>query len=142
MDKEMDKNVKMRKTKLKITYRGWQGHFIADCKYHLNTLVEYGSKKVVVSSVGGFYRGGEAEFIGAGRFYETFSFVAQKNKKTGFIDADVHKLLTDYCYYYTDEPFEYKTEKKVEKMHRKIVKEICEHLESGKRIYKKSGKFV
>lgn len=70
--------------KIKKTERGWAGHFIcaSDCTFRRNTLVEYGKKKVVVSTVGCMRRINDSgnyskpEEIGWNRYYETMSFMA------------------------------------------------------------------
>lgn len=78
--------------KPKIIERGWAGHFIcADrCRFRRNTLIDFGRKKIVVSTVGvmtspinekGF------EEIGLNRHYETMAFVAKKDGV--YWDADV-----------------------------------------------------
>lgn len=46
-----DKN-DQTKEELEITFRGWQGHFCCPCAWHLNTLVRYVDKKMVISTVG------------------------------------------------------------------------------------------
>lgn len=73
---------------IKRTERGWAGHFICSdrCKYHRNTLLEYKSLKVIVSTVGAFVRRldgktlNKIEPIGSiDRFYETMAFRARKD---------------------------------------------------------------
>lgn len=82
--------------KVKITERGWGGHFIgcAHCLFRRNTLIEKGKKKIVVSTVGAYrYREDEpVATIGAGgRYYETMAFKARK--ENGYWEADVSKQL-------------------------------------------------
>lgn len=82
------------KKQIKKTERGWAGHFILaqSCTFRRNTLVEYGHKAVVVSTVGcmrlsdgqGNYRAPEE--IGCDRYYETMSFLADSSV---YKDADV-----------------------------------------------------
>lgn len=69
---------------MKITERGWPGHFICGqrCLFRRNTLIEHGKQKVIVSTVGMMqdYLKGEGNYstIGAGgRYYETMAFKAQ-----------------------------------------------------------------
>ncbi len=75
----------------RITERGWPGHFIcADrCLFRRNTLVEGGSDRVVISTVGGMRkRGGGLDTLGAGgRYYETMAFGAKD--EGGYVEADV-----------------------------------------------------
>lgn len=88
---------------MKITERGWAGHFIcADrCRFRRNTLLEHRRIKIVVSSVGlmqksdTYRREGESIFekIGVERYYETMAFHANKNDKRYF-DADVTKEIS------------------------------------------------
>lgn len=80
-------------SELKRTERGWGGHFICAerCAFRRNTLLEYGDRKIVVSTVGlmqGFHNEAKYHTIGAGgRYYETMAFGAKKNGP--YIDADV-----------------------------------------------------
>ena len=77
---------------VKITERGWAGHFISSykCLFRRNTLVEGDSDSVVVSTVGG-YRPTESERLftigGGGRYYETMVFGAHKEGE--YVEADV-----------------------------------------------------
>ena len=80
---------------VKITERGWAGHFICSgqCRFRRNTLIEYGDKKWVVSTVGNLWHPQTSELmkIGADRWYETMAFEACN--KLGYIDADISKEL-------------------------------------------------
>lgn len=80
---------------VKITERGWAGHFICSgqCRFRRNTLLEYKDRKWVVSTVGNLWhpQTGELMKIGADRWYETMAFEACNN--LGYIDADVSKEL-------------------------------------------------
>jgi hypothetical protein len=76
--------------KVKRIERGWAGHFIcADrCLFRRNTLLQFGKKKVVVSTVGNMLLENKklAEEIGYDRYYETMSFMADDSV---YSDADV-----------------------------------------------------
>lgn len=84
--------------KPKITERGWAGHFIcADrCEFRRNTLIDFGHKKVIVSTVGmmrDLEQSGKFDTIGAGgRYYETMAFVAKKDGP--YWDIDVSRQLS------------------------------------------------
>ena len=79
---------------VKRTERGWGAHFIAadHCRFRRNTLLEYGDRKWIVSTVGNY-----APFetkpttIGFTRWYETMVFEAEM--QDGYIDADVCKEI-------------------------------------------------
>jgi len=81
--------------KVKITYRGWVGHFICghDCMFRLNTLLEYGDIKIVVSTVGAMKSSlsKKYETIGYDRYFETMAFHAEK--EGDFWDADVMREI-------------------------------------------------
>jgi hypothetical protein len=115
---------------VKITYRGWPGHFILGhrCNFHLNTLIEYKDVKIVVSTVGMLLNKAEDAFeeIGHNRYYETMAFYAEK--KENFYDADVCKPVefeSRWCYNSIDDEWE------ANKGHWKVVAEISDKLESG-----------
>lgn len=117
--------------RVKITERGWAGHYIcADrCRFRRNTLVEYGEKKWVVSTVGNLIIDGKLEQVGLDRYYETMAFEAEINGE--YIDADVEKQIffendwglwadteKEFCQKY---PF---ADNDANDMHEKIVDEL------------------
>lgn len=79
------------------TERGWAGHYcLAEyCRFHRNTLVRYGTKRIVVSSVGNCrlpnYEG--MQEIGLNRLYETMVFWARL-EPAGYWEADVCKEIS------------------------------------------------
>jgi len=84
--------------KVKITERGWAGHFIcADrCQFRRNTLISYGNKRIVVSTVGMMKdlhdEGRKFDTIGAGgRYYETMAFKA--SLQGPYWDVDVSEQI-------------------------------------------------
>jgi hypothetical protein len=79
--------------KAKITYRGWPGHFCMGhrCVFHLNTLIEFGEKRVVVSTVGDMRPTARIEEIGLDRYFETMAFYAVKEGK--YWEANMIKRL-------------------------------------------------
>ncbi len=126
---------------VKITERGWAGHHISadSCKFRRNTLLEYGDKKWIVSTVGAMpqseiarkYSGSPSkngfETIGLGRYYETMAFEAQpvKNEKGAIVyyDADVSKQI----YFNSDwmiDDYNFETDKLADEMHDRVVEEL------------------
>ena len=79
---------------VKVTERGWGGHFILAhrCLFRRNTLLEYKDKKWIVSTVGA-YRTPENKIdnIGHRRWYETKAFEAIE--EGGYIEADIMKEI-------------------------------------------------
>ena len=78
------------------TERGWGGHFVGAhrCRFRRNTLLQCGSSKIVVSTVGLWENNDRDgfEMIGAGRYYETMAFHADYTDLRYF-DADVTKEI-------------------------------------------------
>lgn len=126
---------------VKITERGWAGHFICadSCKFRRNTLLEYKDKKWIVSTVGAmpqsdfmkkfpeFCSENGFETVGWGRYYETMAFEAEpvKNKDGVIIyyDADEGKqIYFDSDWAIPDCNFE--TDKQANEMHDKVVEEL------------------
>ena len=86
---------------VKRTERGWAGHYICsrDCLFRRNTLLEYGNKKWIVSTVGcqicrydlsPYYKIGDIMSIGASRWYETMAFESSYDE---YDDADITKEI-------------------------------------------------
>ena len=79
--------------KVKRTERGWAAHLIiADrCKFRRNTLLEYGDKKWIISTLGAYISPltKVLEQIGCDRYYETMAFEADYNGE--YIDAVINK---------------------------------------------------
>lgn len=126
------------KQSVKITERGWPGHFCCShvCVFHRNTLLEYKDKKVVVSTVGRFQRNihdlgfsaltGEDKFfqwLGPDRYFETMAFVAKENDM--FNDADVTKEVLFDSNWQLNDP---DAEIEANEMHDAVVKEIATDL--------------
>ena len=127
-------------SEVKRTERGWCGHFCGsrDCLYHRNTLLEYGDKKIVVSSIGrymplykrqiaykDFYIPNECyEMIGRDRYFETMAFVAYESEE-GYWDADVTKQVVFGSNWQLDQP---DMEKEADEMHEAVVAEITQDL--------------
>lgn len=86
---------------VKRTERGWTGHYCRSryCTFHRNTLLEYGDKKWIVSTVGCqvakygrlLYNKDDIISIGHQRWYETIAFKAININ--GYLDADVTKEI-------------------------------------------------
>lgn len=118
--------------KVKRTERGWAGHFIcADrCRFRRNTLLEYGRKKIVISTVGLMVsRKDEKSFeeVGHNRYFETLAFHADPNDKR-YHDIDVSKEIS------FDSPWsisEIDADDKANDMHEKVVAELTRKLMSG-----------
>lgn len=124
------------KTKdVKRTERGWIGHFIggADCMYHRNTLLEYGDKMIVVSTIGQYmpsnkrkeyWHSGKLDFemIGRDRYFETMAFVADKKDK--YHDSTGQQVYFNSKWEIND----IDGELEADKMHEDVVAELSQHL--------------
>ncbi len=130
---------------VKITERGWAGHFICadSCNFRRNTLLEYNDKKWIVSTVGAMPQSeitkkysklcSEDGFvkIGVNRYYETMAFTAKpvKNEKGDIIyyDADVTKPI-----YFNSGDMKskhtFETDKQANEMHDKVVEELIKKI--------------
>lgn len=117
-------------SEVKVTFRGWPGHFICahDCYFRLNTLLEYGDKKVVISTVGLLADPKKDKFmeIGLNRHFETMAFWAKFDGE--FWDADVSKEIG------FESPWRYDKvdmELKANEGHYKVIEELSTKLQDG-----------
>jgi len=113
------------KVKLKKEERGWGGHFIcADaCSFRRNTLLTYGSIRIVVSTVGlmkSFTGDSKYAEIGCNRYYETMAFHSDVNDEE-YHDADVSREVTFDSMWSIDELC---VDNKANDMHETVVREI------------------
>lgn len=120
---------KEKKT-IKVTERGWAGHFVAagGCRFRRNTLIESGRKKIVVSTVGLYYPSYATkgpEIIGFDRYYETMAFKAQK--EGAYWEADVTKQL-DFESNWALDYFNDSSDNDANEMHDTVVAEFVEKL--------------
>jgi hypothetical protein len=120
---------------IKITERGWPGHFICapDCLFRRNTLIEIGTRKVVISTVGNLRdKQGRMTSIGHNRFYETLAFDAKENDP--YNDIDVSKDLynfTSECGIYGEDPRELGcyVDNEANEIHEGVVAEFVRELQ-------------
>lgn len=110
--------------------RGWAGHYILadECRFRRNTLLIYGNKKIVVSTVGLLVINGKFEKVGSDRYFETKAFYAKK-KDTRFFDADVSKEFRFKGKWFISER---DADDKANEMHEDIVLEITNKLLKSK----------
>ena len=123
--------------KLKITERGYAGHFCASslCRFKRNTLIEYGNKRIVVSTVGNYNppkiglekldKSKKIHEIGINRTYETMAFEAQFIKP--YWEADVTKEIPFKSNWALSE-LEHGTDLLADEMHDKVVKELSKKI--------------
>lgn len=117
--------------KIKITERGWAGHFIcADrCRFRRNTLIEYKKSKIVVSTVGLMEsrNGRSFEKIGCDRYYETMVFHSdEKDKRWNDPDVSREICIDEKC-----SIDKVDAEDVANEMHDNIVGKITERLING-----------
>jgi hypothetical protein len=117
---------------VKRTERGWAGHFIcaSRCYFRRNTLLGAGEVKIVISTVGMFFRDSEDSSpttIGHNRHYETMAFHSKPND-TEYHDADVGAQVCFDSQWSLEEPYQ---DNEADKMHEDVVFEISVILSSG-----------
>ena len=107
--------------KVKRTERGWAGHFICShkCRFHLNTLLEYKSTKIVISTVGMMITNNKPEEIGCDKYYETMAFYAKQEDE--FVEMDVERPIEFDNNWVIDEPYK---DNEANEMHENVVQEI------------------
>ena len=120
------------------TERGWGAHFIrADrCLFRRNTLLEKGTTKIVVSTVGALISEGKMEEIGPKRYYETLAFAGREDglyieactsknipfKSKWCINADSVEALPEYVDLIAN------------KQHEDVVEELTSKLERSEEL--------
>ena len=114
---------------VKRTERGWAGHLYlsSSCRYHRNTLLEYGDKKWIISTVGAYFPfpDKEPENIEYKRFYETMAFEAQLDE--GYYEANVSKRIYFNSKWDIDH-IDYETDKEADEMHEAVVTELIQKI--------------
>lgn len=117
---------------VKITERGWAGHFICadSCRFKRNTLIEYGDKHWIVSTVGAMVIDSgdgklKAEKIGFDRYYETMAWAAKFDDIYWDVDLDtpIHfdsNWVLNEC--------EFGSDKLANDMHETVVKELSKKI--------------
>lgn len=112
--------------KAELTERGWAGHFICSdkCRFRRNTLIDFGKKKIIVSTVGVMYdRQNKLIQIGCDRHYETMAFEAIK--QGAYWDADVSKQI-DFESKWCIEQITDSSDNEANEMHDAVVRELSE----------------
>jgi hypothetical protein len=118
---------------IRITERGWGGHFCManKCNFRRNTLISYKGNSIIVSTVGGLFvcvHDGsykyELQSLGAdNRFYETMAF---HSKKEGvYIEADISRQI-NFASPYSIHECNLNSDKKANKMHDDVVEEFVD----------------
>lgn len=115
---------------MKITYRGWAGHFCAasKCLFRLNTLIEHDEIRIVVSTVGAMEVGHNFEMIGLDRWYETMVFRAYFYN--GYWEADIARELSYFDAIHGDELLP-EMDNLAQDMHTKMIDRVRIDLLSG-----------
>lgn len=130
---------------VKVTERGWAGHFIcADkCQFKRNTLLEYKDIKWIVSTVGSmpqsealrnipeFCSKNGYDTIGLNRYYETMAFEAQEVKDDDgniiYYDTNASKIV-DFDSDWSIDHIDFTTDKLANEMHEQVVSELIEKI--------------
>ena len=135
----------MERNGVKVTERGWAGHFIcADkCQFKRNTLLEYKDIKWIVSTVGSmpqsevlrkipeFCSKNGYDTIGLNRYYETMAFEAQEVKDDDgniiYYDTNASKIV-DFDSDWAIDHIDFTTDKLANEMHEQVVCELIKKI--------------
>lgn len=120
---------------VKRTERGWPGHFILSdrCLFRRNTLLERGSTRIVVSTVGllvdihanGYPNDKKIVPVGSDHYYETKAFQAKGVGR--YWDADHEQMFSFASPFIIDTP---DSDLQANEMHENVVNEITKLLEA------------
>lgn len=119
----------MKAKNVKRTERGWAGHFLCshDCLFRRNTLLECGSIRIVISTVGGMLDLGRKPVqIGRDRYFETMAFHAEFDGR--YWDAVVSRQINFDSKWAIDES---DADDEANDMHEKVVEELMRRLDAG-----------
>lgn len=112
------------------TERGWAAHFIdsRSCGFRRNTLLEYGEKRIIVSTIGNCCKslnGGDCVQIGLDRYYETMAFIAVWEEP--YWEIDVMKPVR-FISPWKINMCERETDLEANRMHDNVVEELTNRL--------------
>jgi hypothetical protein len=111
--------------RVKITERGYAGHLCvaSQCNFRRNTLIEYGDKRIVVSTVGNYnpIHKNKPDTIGINRYYETMAFEAEYIEP--YWEANTSKEVGFNSDWAIDR-IDFATDMIADAMHEKVVKEL------------------
>lgn len=114
------------------TERGWSGHFAGSnrCRFRRNTLLQCGSIKIVVSTVGLWESIGRNgfEMVRPGGYYETMAFHSD-HKDSRYSDADVTREIRFESPWVVSE---IDADDIANNQHEAVVDEITQGLAAGK----------
>ena len=115
--------------RVRRTERGWKGHFVGahKCHFSRNTLLEFGTSKLVISTVGAYLPSEDYVTLDSnGNYFETKVFWSDYDPP--YFDASVGQEI------HPDSPTGVKKldgEIEADKMHEKVVREISKKLRKG-----------
>lgn len=109
--------------KVNTTERGYAGHLCvsSNCNFRRNTLIEYGDKRIVVSTVGNYNHRDKIEEIGCSRYYETMAFKAIYQDP--YWEADTSNEI-EFDSKWSIDVIERETDKEADQLHEAVVKEL------------------
>lgn len=124
---------------MKITERGWAGHFIdaENCRFKRNTLI--GNEKdlpIIVSTVGIYVKDNDIRTLSNESYYETKVFVS-KIADGVYFDIDVTREIP-YDNTYKILKINKDSDFEVDLFHNKIVEEIKEKMEKEENFFLQS----
>lgn len=116
---------------MKITERGWAGHYVCShhCLFRRNTLIEHEKTRIVVSTVGAMLIENKIEKIGLDHYYETMAFYAKKNDQWN--DADVRNQAKIESKSTIKDYTRTRADIEANQMHEDIVQEIIKRIKNG-----------
>lgn len=121
---------------VKITERGWIGHFICAerCRFRRNTLLECGRRRVIVSTVGAMTTPDPRKFdmVGCNRYYETAAFRAHREQRV-YWEIATGKRVSFQSPWQISEIKE-ESDLRANEMHDAVVAELAGKLARGEKL--------